>query len=355
MYSLLRNLLFLLSPETAHYFSMNVLKAICSVNVFKKVIKSYFKPAASLNKEVFFASADTSISFPNPVGLGAGFDKNAKYLRELEVLGFGFVEIGTVTPKGQSGNDKPRLFRLPKDGALINRMGFNNDGAEIIANRLSAWRKQQSAKPGKAQLIIGGNIGKNKITPNEDAWKDYEICFNALFDYVDYFVVNVSSPNTPGLRELQEKDSLKKILVNLQAINKTKQIQKPILLKIAPDLTREQIDDVIELALEIQLDGLVATNTTISRSHLKTPEHIVTAIGNGGLSGRPVKKTSTDVVKYIVQKTGNRIPVIGSGGIFKGTDAEEKIHAGAQLVQVWTGFIYEGPGIVKSICKQLSS
>ncbi|MFT3750168.1 MAG: quinone-dependent dihydroorotate dehydrogenase [Agriterribacter sp.] len=350
MYQLLRQILFLFSPERAHYFSMNVLKAICSVGVFRKFIKGHFKPAGNLEKKLFFSSANSTISFLNPVGLGAGFDKNAKYLRELEALGFGFVEIGTVTPKPQAGNDKPRLFRLPKDKALVNRMGFNNDGAEVIAKRLSAWRRAQSS----STLIIGGNIGKNKVTPNDDAWKDYETCFNALFDYVDYFVVNVSSPNTPGLRELQEKDSLKKILVNLQSINKTKHTPKPVLLKIAPDLTKEQIDDIIDLATEIQLDGLVATNTTISRDNLKTEHSIITAIGNGGLSGKPVKAMSTAIVQYIVQKTENKIPVIGSGGIFTGTDAKEKLQAGASLIQVWTGFIYEGPGIVKQICKQLA-
>ncbi|MFT3948553.1 MAG: quinone-dependent dihydroorotate dehydrogenase [Agriterribacter sp.] len=355
MYQLLRKILFLFSPERAHYFSMNVLKAVCSVGVCRKFIKGYFKPAGNLEKKQFFASANSTITFSNPVGLGAGFDKNAKYLRELETLGFGFVEIGTVTPKPQAGNDKPRLFRLPPDKALINRMGFNNDGVEIIASRLSAWRNKQASAKKKSTLIIGGNIGKNKVTPNEEAWKDYEICFNALFDYVDYFVVNVSSPNTPGLRELQEKDSLKKILVNLQSINKTKHTPKPVLLKIAPDLTKEQIDDVIDLAVEIQLDGLVATNTTINRDALKTPQSIITAIGNGGLSGKPVKEVSTAIVKYIVQKTGNKIPVIGSGGIFNGIDATEKLQAGASLIQVWTGFIYEGPQIVKNICRQLSS
>lgn len=354
MYSVLRKILFLFSPERAHYLSMNALKAFCSMGIFQKIIKSYFKPAGNLAIEMFFKSANCSIVFSNPVGLGAGFDKNAKYLRELEALGFGFVEIGTVTPKPQKGNDTPRLFRLPLDKALINRMGFNNDGAEAISKRLLEWRNNQAASIAKSSLIIGGNIGKNKVTSNEDAWKDYEICFNTLFNYVDYFVVNVSSPNTPGLRELQEKDSLKKILVNLQSINKTKVSPKPILLKIAPDLTREQLDDVIDLALEIQLDGLVATNTTISRENLITGQNIINEIGNGGLSGKPVKEMSTDVVRYLTQKTANKIPVIGSGGIFNAEDAIEKFGAGASLIQVWTGFIYEGPGIVKHICRKLS-
>lgn len=290
-----------------------------------------------------------NIQFSNPVGLGAGFDKNAKYLAELECLGFGFVEIGTVTPLSQAGNDKPRLFRLPKDKALINRMGFNNDGVKEIAKRLKKWKEKNK----NSKLVIGGNIGKNKITPNEDAWKDYEICFKELHPYVDYFVVNVSSPNTPGLRELQEKESLRKILTHLQAINTSQPAPKPLLLKIAPDLTQEQIDDVIDLALEIKLDGLVATNTTISRSGLQTSASRVQAIGAGGLSGLPVKQRSTEVVKYICQKTGGKIPVIASGGIFTGDDAKEKLDAGASLIQVWTGFIYEGPGIVKRICKSL--
>lgn len=285
------------------------------------------------------------LKFKNPIGLAAGFDKNARYLNELEALGFGFVEIGTVTPKPQAGNPKPRLFRLPKDQALINRMGFNNDGVYVIAERLKQWRKKQST------LIIGGNIGKNKITPNEEAWKDYEICFHELFDYVDYFVVNVSSPNTPGLRELQEKDSLQKILTHLQTINNQQQMPKPLLLKIAPDLTIEQIDDVIELAMEIRLDGLVAANTTISREGLTTDYSRLTTIGAGGLSGFPVKKRSTEIVQYIHQKSNNTIPIIASGGIFTAADAQEKFNAGAVLAQVWTGFIYEGPGIVKKIIR----
>jgi len=325
-----------------------------------------------------------NITFPNRIGLGAGFDKNARYLNELEALGFGFVEIGTVTPKPQAGNDKPRLFRLPKDKALINRMGFNNDGVEVVAERLRQWsivNSQLSIKePGysgthspltshHSRLIIGGNIGKNKITPNEDAWQDYEICFKALHPYVDYFVVNVSSPNTPGLRELQEKEALRKILTNLQRLNNQftltneklettneKQetiLQKPILLKIAPDLTSEQIDDVIDLAVEIKLDGLVVSNTTIDRTKLVTDKNMVEKIGAGGVSGLPVKARSTEIVQYISQKTNGQLPLIASGGIFTGQDAKEKIDAGASLIQVWTGFIYEGPGIVKNICRHL--
>lgn len=345
MYKLLRNILFLFPTEGVHYFSMNLLCFACEVGFIKSIIKKTFSfNNASLEKKLF------GLHFKNPVGLGAGFDKNALYLTELEALGFGFVEIGTVTPLPQAGNDKPRLFRLPKDKALINRMGFNNHGVEIIAQRLFNWK----LKTGNSTLIIGGNIGKNKITPNETAWKDYEICFNGLFNCVDYFVVNVSSPNTPGLRELQEKDSLRKILAHLQTINHSKIKAKPLLLKIAPDLTVEQLDDIIDLALEIKLDGLVATNTTISREKLQTPNHKLQTIGAGGLSGRPLKERSTEVVRYLTEKLQNKIPVIASGGIFTGEDAQEKINAGAALVQVWTGFIYEGPNIVKNICKQLS-
>lgn len=311
------------------------------------------------------------ISFKNPVGLGAGFDKNAKYLRELETLGFGFIEIGTVTPRPQAGNDKPRLFRLPEDKALINRMGFNNDGVDVVAARLKKWRKetgnrnlefgirdstqnsqlviQSEARGQTSNLIIGGNIGKNKSTPNEEAWKDYEICFRALHPFVDFFVVNVSSPNTPGLRELQEKESLKKILTHLQNKNAEFEKQKPILLKIAPDLSWSQIDDVIELAKEIQLDGLVATNTTISRDQLQTSNLKLKTMGAGGLSGKPLTDRSTEIVQYIHQKTSGQIPVIASGGIFTATDASEKISAGGHLIEVWTGFIYEGPKIVKNI------
>lgn len=356
MYNILRRVLFFFDPEWVHYFSMNSLKLLCSIGFIRKLLELSFSPKhSSLHSNQF------GLVFKNPVGLGAGFDKNARYLRELEALGFGFVEIGTVTPLGQVGNDKPRLFRLPADKALINRMGFNNDGVKVVVERLKKWREKKltvdswrlTGKTAGRQLIIGGNIGKNKITPNEDAWKDYEICFKELHHYVDYFVVNVSSPNTPGLRELQEKESLRKILRHLQMINNGKAISKPILLKIAPDLTPEQVDDVVDLAMEIQLDGLVCSNTTISRIGLETPKEEIEKIGAGGLSGEPVKARSTALVNYIHQRTGGAIPVIASGGIFTGTDAKEKFNAGASLVQVWTGFIYEGPSIVKNICKQL--
>jgi dihydroorotate dehydrogenase len=298
----------------------------------------------------------SGLIFKNPVGLGAGFDKNARYLHELEGLGFGFVEIGTVTPLPQKGNEKPRLFRLPKDNALINRMGFNNEGAKKIAERLIKWKEENTNRKNNktgSRLIIGGNIGKNKNTSNEDAWKDYAYCFETLHPYVDYFVVNVSSPNTPGLRALQEKESLRKIFKQIQIINATKEKMKPVFLKIAPDLTTEQVNDVLELADEIRLDGLVVANTTINRENLRTPENVLNNIGNGGLSGRPLKARSTELLKYISEKTEGKIPIIASGGIFTGLDAKEKMDAGAALVQVWTGFIYEGPSIVKRICKSL--
>lgn len=363
MYQALRRLLFLLPAETAHYFSMNILRVLCSVSLVRTGLKKIFSPKGNLQYAIF------NLHFRNKVGLGAGFDKNAKYLRELEVLGFGFVEIGTVTPRPQAGNEKPRLFRLPKDKALINRMGFNNDGVEVVAERLKKWRKKQLATSNKQStvhnsnltlpiadcpLIIGGNIGKNKTTPNDEAWKDYQICFRALHPFVDFFVVNVSSPNTPGLRELQEKEALKKLLTHLQELNKTFAQQRPILLKIAPDLTLEQIDDVIDLANEVSLDGLVATNTTISREGLQTSNDKQQIIGAGGLSGKPLQRRSTEIIRYIHQKTGGSIPVIGSGGVFTAEDAKDKIVAGASLVEVWTGFIYEGPEIVKRICRTLA-
>lgn len=340
MYDLIRKFLFLFDPEKVHYFSMNTLKAVSEIGFIKSWLRRSFQSQKDFKLSLF------NSTFSNPVGLGAGFDKNALYLDELESLGFGFVEIGTVTPLPQEGNDKPRLFRLPADKALINRMGFNNDGMEQIATRLRDWRKKQHSK-----LVIGGNIGKNKLTPNEDAWMDYEKCFNALHPYVDYFVVNVSSPNTPGLRELQEKDSLRKIFEVLQNHPHQATDKKPLLLKIAPDLSLEQIDDVVDLALEIKLDGLVACNTTLDRSRLtEASKKEAEKIGAGGLSGLPARRRSTEIVQYIHQKSGGTIPIIASGGIFTARDAKEKLNAGASLVQVWTGFIYEGPSIVRKIC-----
>lgn len=293
------------------------------------------------------------LAFRNPVGLAAGFDKNAKYLEELMTLGFGFVEIGTVTPIPQEGNPKPRLFRLPKDKAIINRMGFNNDGVIVVAERLHEFINSNEYLNERKKIIIGGNIGKNKNTPNEQAWKDYEICFNLLHNVVDYFVVNVSSPNTPGLRDLQQKDSLKKILMHLQSLNKMKQRQKPLLLKISPDLLQNELEDIIDLAIEIKLDGLVAANTTIKRNNLNSTQKTIDKAGAGGLSGKPLLSTSIDITSLIFKKTKGIVPVISCGGIFTPSDAHEEFKSGAALVQVWTGFIYEGPSIVKKICKSL--
>ena len=380
MYSLLRNLLFKMEAEQAHYFSMNLLRAACNIGPVRKIISKCFTPSQpELIRTVF------GLPFRNPVGLGAGFDKNASYLRELETLGFGFVEIGTVTPLPQAGNEKPRSFRLPADKALINRMGFNNDGVKVIRERLERWKKknttphppsadklyrkagfgapsrigQMPSREGEfgkqGRMIIGGNIGKNKNTPNEEAWKDYEICFNELFDVVDYFVVNVSSPNTPGLRALQDKDALLKILGILNQNNRSRPERKPLLLKIAPDLTPEQLKDIAEIADEINLDGIVSSNTTISRERLSSASKVqAEKIGMGGLSGKPLKEASDEVLQELVRLTKGRLPIIASGGIFKGEDAKDKLNLGATMVQVWTGFIYEGPTIVNKICKEIN-
>jgi len=318
---------------------MNLLGIACNLPVGKKMIRNLFCYKSKELKTQLWG-----ITFPNPVGLAAGFDKDAKYIDLLENLGFGFVEIGTVTPKAQPGNDKPRLFRLPQDEALINRMGFNNDGATAAANRI---------KNRKGKIIIGGNIGKNKITPNKKAVEDYEKAFWALKNDVDYFVVNVSSPNTPDLRSLQDKGPLLEILSKIQQLNNAQRKRKPLLLKIAPDLNNDQIDDIIAIAKEVKLDGLIATNTTISRENLTTSKEEVEACGNGGLSGKPVKERATEVIKYLHDKTAGSLPIIASGGIFTAEDAKEKLDAGATLVQVYTGFIYEGPRIIKNICEGL--
>lgn len=324
---------------------MNMLKKMCNTTLGRRWLEdNYCYTSPSLERSLF------GLTYRNPVGLGAGFDKNALYLQEIKALGFGFTEIGTVTPRPQPGNEQPRLFRLPKDKALINRMGFNNDGVDMVKKRLEGWR---TGHPQKEKFIIGGNIGKNKLTDNEHAWKDYLICFGQLFETVDYFTVNVSSPNTPGLRALQEKDSLRKIFSELENANRSKKTPKPILLKIAPDLSEAQLDDIVSLSEEINLSGLIATNTTIDRNGLITPQTEIEKIGAGGLSGKPLKKRSTKVVAYLNARLGQRVPVIASGGIFTGEDAREKLDAGAKLVQLWTGFIYEGPAIAGKICKFL--
>ncbi|MBV8255909.1 MAG: quinone-dependent dihydroorotate dehydrogenase [Chitinophaga sp.] len=339
MYNLVKKILFRYPPENIHHSVMRGMKTIYSLPLGKQILEAFCGVKdKSLEREVF------GLKFPNPVGLAAGFDKDAKFIDELASLGFGFVEIGTVTPVAQPGNDLPRLFRLPADKALINRMGFNNEGAVAAAKRLQHK---------KSNIIIGGNIGKNKVTPNEEAISDYEKCFHALFPVVDYFVVNVSSPNTPNLRALQEKEPLKQLLHHLQMLNNQQPKPKPILLKIAPDLTTEQLDDIVEIVQETKLAGIVATNTTISREDLLTPASEVAAIGAGGLSGLPVKDKSTEVIRYIHKKSNGNFPIIAVGGIFSAKDAQEKLDAGASLVQVYTGFIYEGPTIVKKICAGL--
>jgi dihydroorotate dehydrogenase len=339
MYRIVRFFLFLFNPEFIHHITFKIIKIGGIIPGKLWTFRLLFKVKdARLEREVF------GLKFDNPVGLAAGFDKDAKLFDELASFGFGFIEIGTVTPFPQEGNPKPRLFRLKDDSGLINRMGFNNQGIEAVVARL---RRR------KTNIIIGGNIGKNKVTPNEKAVDDYEICFEKLFPYVDYFVVNVSSPNTPGLRDLQEKAPLTALLNRLQELNSAKESRKPILLKIAPDLTNEQLDDIIEIVADTKIDGVVATNTTIDRSGLKTDKNKVDAIGNGGLSGKPVRVRSTEVIKYLSDKSNRAFPIIGVGGIHSAEDALEKLDAGATLVQVYTGFIYEGPALVKRINKAI--
>ena len=337
--SFIRPLFFLFPPEFIHKLTFTFLKILFFIPGFKWLISNiYSKNNPVLNRSVF------GINFKNPVGLAAGFDKNAEMFDELYAFGFGFIEIGTLTPESQPGNPIPRVFRIPADKGLINRMGFNNEGLKAAVKKL---------KKKKSQVIIGGNIGKNKVTPNKDAISDYEKGFTALFDVVDYFVVNVSSPNTPNLRELQEKEPLKKLLSRLQILNGEKNERKPILLKIAPDLTNEQLDDIVEIVFETGIDGIVATNTTISRNGLSIPETVIDKMGAGGLSGWPLKDRSTEVIKYLSDKSERKIPIIGVGGIMTANDAIEKLEAGASLIQVYTGFIYEGPGIVKKINQEL--
>ena len=331
---LVKPILFLFNPEFIHHLIFRIIKLVSYIPFKTAWNKIYRINDEKLKRELF------GLTFDNPVGLAAGFDKDAKLFDELANFGFGFIEIGTLTPLAQDGNPKPRLFRLPEDHSLINRMGFNNGGVEDAVKRL---------KKRKTKIIIGGNIGKNKVTPNDEAVKDYEITFETLFDFVDYFVVNVSSPNTPGLRELQEKEPLTKLLLRLQELNDAKSKRKPLLLKISPDLTNEQLDDIISIVVDTKLDGLIATNTTIDRNGLKTAEKSLKAIGNGGVSGQAVKKRSTEVIRYISEKSNKSFPIIGVGGIHCSEDAIEKLKAGASLVQIYTGFIYEGPSIVKKI------
>jgi dihydroorotate dehydrogenase len=339
MYKVIRFFFFLFDPEKIHHFTAKALFITLRIPIVKQIWKKTFVlEDKRLEREVF------GIKFKNPVGLGAGFDKDAKMYKDLEYCGFGFIEIGTLTPIAQLGNPKKRLFRLKKDKAIVNRMGFNNEGVRAAVERL---------KNRNSQLIIGGNIGKNKITPNEEATSDYLKCFNALYPYVDYFVVNVSSPNTPNLRALQEKEPLKQLLVSLVQERKKVGITKPILLKIAPDLTDSQLDDIIEIVAESAIDGVIATNTTISRDGLISTKEEVEEIGAGGLSGKPLTKRATEVIRYLSEKSNKAFPIIGIGGISTPEDAIEKLKAGASLVQIYTGFIYEGPGLIKKINKRI--
>ncbi len=339
MYGLIRKILFGIDAEKVHYMVMNRLTTAYNIPMVRNMLKGKFvKKHPSLERTLW------GITFPNPVGLAAGFDKDARFIDPLACLGFGFIEIGTLTPRPQPGNPQPRLFRLPADKALINRMGFNNGG---VADAVARLRNR------KEPIIIGGNIGKNKDTSNEQAADDYEKCFVQLYDVVDYFVVNVSSPNTPGLRALQEKEPLTQLLNRLQLLNKQKAGNKPLLLKIAPDLTNEQLDDIIDIVRTTGIDGIVSSNTTISREGLATPKAEVDAIGMGGLSGAPLRQRATEVVKYLHTHSKGSIPIIASGGIFTADDAKEKLDAGASLVQVYTGFVYEGPAIAGNICEGL--
>lgn len=335
MYKLVRAILFFFDPEKVHYFTANAMNFLLRIPGMKWIwTKLFCINDPKLETEVF------GIKFPNPVGLAAGFDKNASMYNDLAYCGFGFIEIGTITPKAQPGNDKPRLFRLKPDSAIINRMGFNNGGLETAIPNL---------KKRKTKVIIGGNIGKNKITPNEEAVSDYVSTFEGLFPYVDYFVVNVSSPNTPNLRELQEKEPLKKLLSELMDLNAKKPVSKPILLKIAPDLTNEQLDDIVEIVNEVKIAGVIATNTTINRDDLTVGATKLEEIGAGGVSGKPLTSRSTEVIRYLSVKSNKSFPIIGVGGIHSEKDALEKLEAGASLIQLYTGFIYEGPGLVKRI------
>jgi dihydroorotate dehydrogenase len=330
----IRPLLFRYDPEEVHYFTFSMIRILSKIPGFSLLFRKIYEVNDSrLEREVF------GLKFKNPIGLAAGFDKDAKLYKELSNFGFGFIEIGTLTPKGQEGNPKKRLFRLKDDQAIINRMGFNNAGVAAAAKRLKINKG----------VLIGGNIGKNKLTPNEEAVTDYEICFDALYDYVDYFVVNVSSPNTPNLRALQDKEPLQHLLQTLQDKNSTKSKPKPILLKIAPDLTDEQLLDIIEIVNSTKIAGVIATNTTLSREGLKSENKIEM----GGLSGKPLTKRSTEVIRFLAEKSNHSFPIIGVGGIHSAQDAIEKLEAGASLIQLYTGFIYEGPALIKAINKKI--
>ncbi|OBQ55347.1 quinone-dependent dihydroorotate dehydrogenase [Tamlana sp. s12] len=332
---LLRPLFFLFDPEKIHHFTFSLIKISSKIPGVSAIFRGlYMIEDKRLERQLF------GLTFKNPVGLAAGFDKNAVLYNELANFGFGFIEIGTVTPKGQAGNPKKRLFRLKEDQGIINRMGFNNEGLEAAISQL---------KKNQGKLIIGGNIGKNTNTKPEDYTKDYLECFNALHPYVDYFVLNVSCPNVGSHAKLNDKDYLLELIGAVQKANKTFEKQKPIVLKIAPDLNNVQLDEIIEIVNQTQLDGVIASNTSTDRSGLKATPEQLEAIGNGGLSGQPVKDKSTAVIKYLAEKSNKAFPIIGVGGIHSGADALEKLEAGADLVQIYTGFIYEGPSLIKEI------
>ncbi len=337
-------LLFRFDAETIHHVVTALMKIAFAIPGVSALSRRWFVvDDRRLERTVF------GLTFPNPIGMAAGFDKNAELVSELSDMGFGFVEIGTVTPRPQPGNPRPRLFRLKADSGLINRMGFNNKGAGPAAERLRYFGKNRNGR----RVIIGGNIGKNKDTPNESALSDYQAGFRALFDVVDYFVVNVSSPNTPGLRDLQEREPLTHLLTALQQENNQRPAPKPILLKIAPDLTNGQLDDIIAIVAETSIAGVIATNTTISRSDLMTGAALVAEMGAGGVSGLPLRERATEVIRYLHQQSGGAFPIIGVGGVFSADDALEKLNAGASLIQVYTSFIYEGPGLAKQINQAL--
>lgn len=339
MYRFVRSILFLLNPERAHYFSVTLIKVVQKIPFLNILINA--KPDHPILRKRIFG-----LDFSNPIGLAAGFDKDAQCFENMGKLGFGFVEIGTVTPQPQVGNPKPRLFRLKYDQAIVNRMGFNNDGVKNVASRLSIRNKSSN-------LIIGGNIGKNKWTPNEKANEDYLKVFNELYDHVDYFAVNVSSPNTENLRDLQDKDPLLNLLSALKKRNEELGSPKPILLKIAPDLSNDQLDDIIEISLTLPLDGIIATNTTINRNNLSASPEVIKRLGAGGLSGKPLTSRSTAVIRYLHDRLGDALPIIGVGGIHTIEDALEKLDAGASLIQLYTGFIYEGPSLIAAIKQAL--
>jgi len=340
MYKLfIRPFLFLFDPEKIHYITFSLIRFLCKVPLMALIFRSIYKIEDKRLEKTLFG-----ITFKNPVGLAAGFDKNAVLFNELANFGFGFIEIGTVTPLGQEGNPKKRLFRLKEDNGIINRMGFNNDGLEIAIQQL---------KKNKGKLIIGGNIGKNTQTSSENYTTDYELCFKGLYPFVDYFVLNVSCPNVGSHAKLNDKSYLIELITAIQKLNNQEIIQKPILLKIAPDLNNNQLDEIIELVAETKIDGVIASNTSTTRNNLKASNRLLKEIGNGGLSGQPIKELSTKVIKYLAQNSNKAFPIIGVGGIHSAEDALEKIEAGADLVQIYTGFIYEGPSLIKKINKAL--